>query len=137
MLGVDVGDDGDGRGQTVEGAVALIGLDHHPFALPHPRVGPVGVDDPAVDHSRVDPASDQQFRHKRCGRCFAVCTRHRDVGFEPHQLGQHFRTAHDGQTAVARGIKFGVALFDGRRDHNHVRAFDVFRLLAYVDGRAQ
>jgi hypothetical protein len=45
MLGVDIGDDGDGRGQAVEGAVRFVGLDHHPVALPHPRIGAVGMDD--------------------------------------------------------------------------------------------
>ncbi len=33
VFGVDVGDDGDGRGQAVEGAVAFVGFDHHPFAF--------------------------------------------------------------------------------------------------------
>src|SRR5271167_2881977 len=32
MLGIDVGDDRDRRRQSCKGAVALVGLDHHPIA---------------------------------------------------------------------------------------------------------
>ena len=40
------------RRQPQEGAVALVGLDHHPLAGAEPGVGAVGVDDAAVDHGR-------------------------------------------------------------------------------------
>ncbi len=40
MLGVDVGDDRDGRGQAVEAAVALVGLDHDPVAAPRRALVP-------------------------------------------------------------------------------------------------
>ncbi len=36
VLGVDVGDHGDGGAQAQEGAVALVGLDHDPVALARP-----------------------------------------------------------------------------------------------------
>src|SRR3546814_16678679 len=48
MFGVDVSDDGDGAVQPEEGAVALVGLNHHPFALAQPGVGAIAVDDAAV-----------------------------------------------------------------------------------------
>ena len=108
VLGVDVGDDGDGRGQAVEGAVAFVGLDHHPFALPHARVGTVGVDDAAVDDRRVDAAGVQQRRDHRGGGGFAVGAGNRDVGFQAHQLGQHFGAAHDWQAERAGCVKFGL-----------------------------
>ena len=38
MLGIDVGDDDHVGRQLQEGAVALVGLDHHPVAGPEPRV---------------------------------------------------------------------------------------------------
>ena len=50
---IDIGDDGDIRRQLQEGAVALVRLDHHPVARPEPRIGAVGIDDPAVDHGRI------------------------------------------------------------------------------------
>ena len=39
VLGVDVGDHRDVGGQLEEGAVAFVGLDHHPVAGAEPRVG--------------------------------------------------------------------------------------------------
>ena len=103
MLGVDIGDDGDGGGQAVETAVAFIRLNHHPVALPHARVGAVSVDDAAVDDGGVNAARDQQFCDQRGGRRLAMGPRHRDVGLEPHQLGQHLGPADDGQ-ATATGL---------------------------------
>ena len=102
VLGVDVGDDGDGGGQAVEGAVALVGLDHHPLALPHAGVGAVGVDDAAVDDRRVDAARVQQGRDHGGGGGLAVGSGDGDVGFQAHQLGQHLGAAHHRQ-AAARG----------------------------------
>ena len=55
MLGVHVGDDGDGRGQAQEAAVALVRFNHHPVAGTEPGIGAVGVDDAAVDHRRIEP----------------------------------------------------------------------------------
>src|SRR3546814_5948934 len=43
VLGVDVGDHGDGGGQLHEAAVALVRLDHHPVAGAEAGVGAVGV----------------------------------------------------------------------------------------------
>ena len=54
VLGVDVGDDRDVGRQLEEGAVGLVGLDHHPVARAHAGVGAVGVDDAAVDDGRVE-----------------------------------------------------------------------------------
>ena len=38
MLGVDIGHDRDCSRQAVEGAVAFVGLDHHPVGLTHAGV---------------------------------------------------------------------------------------------------
>ena len=54
VLGVDVGDDGNCRRQPREGAVALVGLDHHPLAGAETSIRAVGVDYPAVDHRRIE-----------------------------------------------------------------------------------
>ena len=72
VLGVDVGDDGHGGFQLQERAVALVGLDHDPVTGPNLRVGAIGVDDPAVDHGRVQPAGVQQGRHHRGRGSLAV-----------------------------------------------------------------
>jgi hypothetical protein len=112
MLGVDVGDDGDGRGQAVEAAVALIRLDHHPFARPGPGVRPVGMDHAAVDHGGVEAALVQQGRHHGRGRGLAMGARDGDVRLQPHQFGQHLGPAHHRQLAAARLFQFRVALLD-------------------------
>src|SRR6266700_288822 len=52
MLGIDIGDDGDIGRQFQEGAVAFVGLHHHPVACAEPRIGAIGIDDAAVDHGR-------------------------------------------------------------------------------------
>ena len=137
MLWVDIGDDGDGRGQAVEAAVGLVGLDHHPFALPHARVGAIGVDHAAIDHGRIDPARIQQRRHHCRGRGLAMGARDGDVGFQPHQFGQHLGPAHDRQSLGAGGVLFRVAILDRGRDHDDLGAFEVFRLLPDEDARAQ
>ena len=94
MVGVDVGDDGDHRRKAQESAVALVGFHHHPFAGAQPRIGAVSVDDAAVDDGGIEPASIQQRRDHRRGRRLAVGAGHRDAGFQPHDLGQHFGAAH-------------------------------------------
>ena len=79
VLGVDVGDDRHVRRQLEEGAVALVGLDHHPVAAAEPGVGAVGVDDAAVDHGRVEPGRLEQRRHQRGGGRLAVGAGDRDA----------------------------------------------------------
>ena len=101
VLGVDVGDDGDVGGQLQEGAVAFVGLDHHPVALAEPRVGAVGVDDAAVDHGRIEPAGVQQRGDQRGGGGLAVRAGDGDGELQPHQFGQHLGAAHHRQ-ALAR-----------------------------------
>ena len=113
MFGINVGDHGDGGGQAVEGAVGFVRLDHHPFATAHAGVTAISVDDAAVDHRRVQPASVQQCGHHRGGGGFAVGAGNRHIGFQAHQFGQHFSAAHHGQAASAGLVQFGVAGFDG------------------------
>ena len=72
MLGVDIGDQRDVGRQLDEGPVGFVGLDHHPAARPHARIGAVGVDDAAIDHRRVEAAGIQQRRHHRRRRRLAM-----------------------------------------------------------------
>ena len=94
MLGIDVGDDGDVGGQLEEGAVAFVGLDHHPVAAAAPRVGAVGVDDAAVDDGGIEAAGVEQRRHQRGRRRLAVRAGDGDALLEPHQLGEHLGAPH-------------------------------------------
>ena len=77
MLGIDIGDNGDVGRQLDEGAVGLVGLDHHPLALADARVRAVGVDDPAVHHRRVEPTRLEQGRDHRGGRGLSMSTGNR------------------------------------------------------------
>ena len=97
MLGIDVGDDGDVGRQLQEGAVGLVGLDHHPVAGAEPRIGAIGVDDAAVDHGRIEAAGIEQRRDQRGRRGLAVRAGDGDAALQPHQLGQHLGAPHHRQ----------------------------------------
>ena len=127
MLGVDVGDDRDRRRQLGEGAVALVGLDHHPVACAEPRVGAVGVDDPAVDHGRVELRGFEQRADHRGRRGLAVGAGDRDRPFEAHQLAQHLGAAHHRHAAGAGGDDLGVVGLDRRRDDDDLGGAEVLR----------
>ena len=84
MLGIDVGDDRDGPIEPQEAAVALVGLDHPPIALPQAGVGTVAVDDAAVDHGRIEPPAVEHRGDHRGRRGLTVSTRDRDRLLHPH-----------------------------------------------------
>ena len=100
MLGIDIGDDGDVGRQLDEGAVALVGLDHHPLAVAQPGIGAIGVDDAAIDDGGVEFAGIEQRRDQRRGRGLAVRAADGDGVLEAHDLGQHLGAAHDRQAAA-------------------------------------
>ena len=136
VLGIDVGDDADGRSQLGEGAVGFIRLDHHPFALPQLGVGGIGVDDAAIDDGGIEADAIEQRRHHRRRRRLAVRTRDGDGPFETDQLGQHVRAAHDRNGPRPRRIDFRVAALDGGGDDESADAFDVLGLVADHDLRS-
>ena len=112
VLGIHVGDDGDGGGQAEEAAVALIGLDHHPVAFAQAGVGAVGVDDAAVDDGGVEmrrPSSTQAIRLVVVVLPWVPPTGDRPA--QAHQLGQHLRPAHHGDQHGARGGHLGLSGF--------------------------
>ena len=133
MLGVDIGDDGDVGRQFQKGAVAFVGLDHHPVAAAEPGVGAIGVDDAAIDDGRVEPAGVEQGRDHRGRGGLAMGAGDGDALLEPHQLGQHFGAAHDGQAFFARGGEFGIVALDRGRDHNHRGVAEVCGVMADED----
>jgi hypothetical protein len=118
MLGVDIGDDGDGRGQTVEAAVALIRLDHHPFPCPGAGVGAIGMDDSAIDDGGVKATLVQKCRDHRRRRGLAMRPTDGNVRAHAHQFRQHLGPAHHRKAAPARLFQFGVALLDRRGNHH-------------------
>ena len=101
MFGIDVGDDHDIGRQFQEGAVALVGLHHHPVAGAETRIGAIGVDDAAIDHGGIEAAGIEQGCDHRRGRGLAVGARDRHAAFQPHQFGEHFGAPHH-RNAAAR-----------------------------------
>ena len=130
---VDVGHDGDGGGQAIEGAVALVCLHDHPFALAHAGVGAIGMDNATIDHGWIEIAAVEQGGNHRGGCCLAVGPGDGHVGFQAHQFGKHLGPAHDGQAPGPRLVQFRVAGFDGARDHNDFGLGQVLGPLAFED----
>ena len=64
MLGINIGDYGDGRWQPVEAAVAFVRFDNHPVTGTEPRVGAIGIDNAAIDpvgyHGTIQYGGDQR-----------------------------------------------------------------------------
>ena len=133
MLGIDIGDDGDVGRQLEEGAVGLVGLDHHPVAGAEPRIGAVGVDDAAVDDGRIEAAGVEQRRHHRGRRGLAVRAGDGDAALQPHQLGQHLGAAHHRQPLRARRREFRIVALDRRGDDDDLGAAEIVGIVADRD----
>ena len=133
MFGIDIGDDRDRPVEAQEAAIALVGLHHHPVAIAHSRVRSVLFDDAAVDDGGIDIAAIEQCGDHAGGRCLAMRPRHRDSGFQPHQFGQHFRTAHHGDAVFERVGDFGIGALHRRGGDDDRRAHHVFRRMADRD----
>ena len=108
VLGVDVGDHRDARRQAHEGAVGLVGLDHHPVAFAVAGVGAVGVDDAAVDHGRIELGGIEQRRDQRGGGGLAVGAGDRDRPLQAHQLAEHLGAPDDRHAGAARRLDLGI-----------------------------
>jgi hypothetical protein len=137
MLGVDIGDDGDGGGQAVEGAVALVGLDHHPFALPHPRVGAVGVDDAAIDHRRVDAAGSSSAATIVVVVVLPWVPATATLDFSRISSASISARRTTGRPRGAGGVELGVAGLDRRGDHHDLGASRFSARWPIEDGGAQ
>ena len=64
----------------------------------------IGVDEV---HARIEQRGNQAGRGG-----LAVGARHCHRAFQPHQFGQHFRTAHHRHAVFERGDHFGVVALD-------------------------
>ena len=130
MLRIDIGDDGDVGRQLQKGAVALVGLDHHPVAGAEPRVGSVGVDDAPVDDGRVEPGGVEQRRHERGRRGLAMRAGDRDALLEAHELGQHLGAADDRNSSRAGCGQLRIVAPDRARDDDDRRRAQIGRIVA-------
>ncbi len=133
VLGLDVGDHGDHRSQTQEGAVALVRLGHQEVSAAELGAGSVlaEAENPSADDGRgvetrpVEDVSDERGR----GR-LAVSARHGDAVLEPHHFGEHLRARNHRNAPVLRLADLRVAGGDGRGDDHHVGAFYVPGIVA-------
>jgi hypothetical protein len=101
-----------------------------------PCVGPVGVDDAAVDHRRIKPGGVEQRRHQR--RCRGLAMRAGDghALLEPHQLGQHFRATNDWDAPRSRRDDLRIVALDRRRNDDHCGGAEIGLVVTDKDGRA-
>lgn len=129
VFGIDVGDHRHGRTQLQESAVALVGLDDDPFALADFGVGAVSVDDPAVDHGRIEPSGVEKGGDQGRRRGLAVGPPHRDGEQQAHQFGQHLGAPHQGDPGCARRRHLGVLRPDGAGIDDGGGAHDVIRVV--------
>jgi hypothetical protein len=72
VVGVDVGDDGDGRRQEQEGGIGFVGLDHDEIAGAQARIGAGGVEPAADDEGRVHATLGENRRDEARRRGLAV-----------------------------------------------------------------
>src|SRR5690606_37581170 len=72
MLGIDVGNHRNISRQFQESAVAFVSLYNHPVTFAHTSIGAIGIDNAAIDYSRIQMPSIQQCRDHRGGGGFAM-----------------------------------------------------------------
>ena len=101
VLGVDVGQDGDERGEEEERPVALVGFGDEEIPGSELGVGPEGVQPAADDDGRVEAGLVEEDGDHRRRRRLAVRAGHGDAVFHPHELGEHLRPGDDGDLAAA------------------------------------
>ena len=108
-------------GKPEEGAVAFVGLDHHPVAAAKAGVAAIGVDDAAVDDGGVEARRLQHAGDQAGGGGLAMRAADSDRPLQPHQLRQHLGAAHDGDKPGAGGGNLGVVALDGGGDDDDLR----------------
>ena len=134
MIGVDVRDHRHERLQVQERGIAFVGLGHQILAASEARVGAGANEAPADDKGRVEAALRQHTGREAGGGGLAVRAGNGDAVLQSHQLGQHFGARDHRDLGGARRLHLGVRVLHRRRNHHHVRAGDVRRVMA--DGHA-
>ena len=137
VIRVDIGDDGDVRGQLEEGVNILARLAYDDIALTDIAVAAEVGELTADDRGRIKARADQQLTEHRGGGGFAVRAGDRDraVVAAGHDTEHH--TALDGGDALLFcGNQFGVILLDCGSVYDQLRALDILRLMTHVYGDA-
>ena len=137
VLGVDVGDDGDGGREVQERAVGLVGLGDQQVAGAARGVGAERVELAADDDGGIEAGLAQHRGDQRGGGGLAVRAGDGDAVLEPHQLGEHLGARDHGDAALARDHELGVVALHRGREHHHVGVRHVLGAVADVDRGAQ
>ena len=126
------------RRQAQEGAVALVGLDHHPVAGAEPGVGAVGVDDAAVDHGR-DRARRRRAarRSSRWSWSCRGCRRPRSTISAASARPASRRGAPPGQRARGRPATSGLSGFTADEIDDDLGVAEVVGAMADRDRDAE
>jgi hypothetical protein len=111
---IDVRDHGDGGRQHEERGVALIRLGDEKIPRAEPRPVTVGADAPADDHRGVEPPRGQHRTDERGRRRLPVRAGDGHAIPRAHELGQHFRAPHDGDSPAGRLEELGIVGRDRR-----------------------
>ena len=137
VIGVDVGDHRHRRRQVEERRVGFVRLGDEKIAGAEPRVRIRRQEAPADDERRVEAALGQHRRDETRGRRLAVRAGDRDALLQAHQLGQHQRTRHDGNSALARRDDFRIVRRHRRRHDDRIGAGDIRRGMTDRDADAE
>ena len=122
MLGIDIGDDRDGREQQQEGSVALVGLGHHVVAAAQANVAAARAQVAANRHGRIEPGFLQDESDQRGGGGLAM--RAGDGHAQAHhaqQLAEHLGARDNRNLQRAGARNFGIGKFHRRGNHHGVQ----------------
>ena len=137
VVGLDVGDHRDVRGEGSERAVALVRLDDEHVARavvrPRPRRGQVAAD----GERRVEPAVLQRDGEHRRGRGLAVRARHGGDAAPVRQRGERLGPVHHGSPRSRAATSSGLSRGSRWRRRRLGRRRQVGRVVADLDARAE
>ena len=135
VLGVDVGDDRDVGRQLEEGAVALVGLDHHPVARAEARIGAVGVDDAAIDDGGSKPPASSRVATSEVVVVLPCVPAMATQCFRRISSASISARRTTGRRALARGHQLRIVALDRRRHHHDLGRAEILRGVADVRPR--
>ena len=139
MLGINIGDDGQGRHQQQKRRVALVGLGHHVVAVPESHVASARAQISANRDRRIEPRLFEDEADQTGSGGLAMGPGDGDTNpRHPQQLAEHLGARDDRYFQFARACHLGIGKFHRGRNHHRVEfRLDVYRLMTGIDLRAQ
>ena len=136
MLRIHIRDNGDRRTDLHECAIALISFQDDPVAVSGFRVRAISIDDPAIDHGRIDPGAIEQSRNHRGGGRFSMRASYGDGPFQANDLSQHIGAAHNGNARSASRLNLDIIILDRAGNDDGACASHIFCDVANMDDGA-